>query len=611
MMQSLDTQTSTLINKLAELRADIQVVAQKILLEYAHTSSDLELNSSAHNLAHYLALRRHDLRSLQEDLAEVGVSSLGRCESHVMATLDQVISILQNGHLESQARTDSRRAYPSYKEGKSLLELNTVRLFGPKASNRNTRIMVTLPTEAAFDSLLVHDLIAKGMNCARINCAHDDQTVWRAMIDKIIAARQSTGKDCTILMDLAGQKIRTKMTTNAADSIKLKATHDGNTGEPALLMFIPSDAKAPEESRSWVSVPSSIHSQFGRGDRLVFRDVRGKQRQIDIVSKMQDNNWIGSCSQNSIIDRETVFEVQRRDERAQFSKVSEFSIDRFPAQSEERRLFRDDRLLLCLDACPADIAASDGLLHVACTHPTVLGLLRPGNAVWFDDGKIGTLVEKIDERGAQLRVVHARPSGVKLRDDKGINLPDTYLDLPCLTDKDLDDLDFVCKYADMVGFSFVQSGCDMKALMKALAERDAKHLSIIAKIETKVAVKNLPEIILTTLQHHRLGVMIARGDLAVELGGERMAEIQEELLWLCEAAHVPVIWATQVLESLTKKGVSTRPELTDAAMSGRAECVMLNKGPYLLQALTTLDSILTRMQDHQYKKVSRMRALHW
>jgi pyruvate kinase len=90
-----------------------------------------------------------------------------------------------------------------------------------------------------------------------------------------------------------------------------------------------------------------------------------------------------------------------------------------------------------------------------------------------------------------------------------------------------------------------------------------------------------------------------------------MAEIQEELLWLCEAAHVPVIWATQVLENLTKKGMSTRPELTDAAMSGRSECVMLNKGPYVLQAVATLDSILIRMQDHQYKKVSRLRALHW
>ena len=74
-------------------------------------------------------------------------------------------------------------------------------------------------------------------------------------------------------------------------------------------------------------------------------------------------------------------------------------------------------------------------------------------------------------------------------------------------------------------------------------------------------------------------IMIARGDLAVEVGYKRMAEIQEELLWLCEAAHVPVIWATQVLDNFVKKGVQHRAEMTDAAMAERAECVMLNKGP--------------------------------
>lgn len=604
--QSLDVQATTLLTRLAALRGEIQGEAQQILSEYMPGCSELVNNRSAMNLAHYLALRRRDLRALQEDLAETGVSSLGRCEAHVMATLDQVISILQHGY--RLLPSGGAEGYPSYKEGRSLIEFNATRLFGPKESNRNTRIMVTLPTEAAFDSRLIHDLVAKGMNCARINCAHDDPAVWRAMIDNIILARQSTGKDCTILMDLAGQKIRTKMDAAAGDSIKLKAQHDGSTVEPALVAFISDEATTPSYARSWAAVPAAVHKQLEIGDRLFFTDARGKQRHIDVVSRGEVGSWIGFCEQNSVITAETRLSLQRRDQWAQFFSLCEFTVTRFSAQSERRRLFVGDRLLLCRDTGGG---ADDGLLRVGCTHPVVLEQLRPGHAVWFDDGKIGTQVEQLDGQCAVLRVVHARPAGVKLRDDKGINFPDIHLDLPCLTDKDLADLDFVCKYADMVGFSFVQSGRDMEVLMKALAERDAKHLSIIAKIETKVAVKNLPEIILTTLPYHRLGVMIARGDLAVELGGERMAEIQEELLWLCEAAHVPVIWATQVLESLTKKGVSTRPELTDAAMSGRAECVMLNKGPYLSQALNTLNSILTRMQDHQYKKVSRMRALHW
>jgi pyruvate kinase len=105
------------------------------------------------------------------------------------------------------------------------------------------------------------------------------------------------------------------------------------------------------------------------------------------------------------------------------------------------------------------------------------------------------------------------------------------------------------------------------------------------------------------------GVMIARGDLAIECGYERMAEVQEEMLWIAEAAHMPVIWATQVLENLAKMGQPSRAEITDAAMSERAECVMLNKGPYIIAAVRVLDNILRRMQAHQSKKASRLRPL--
>ena len=108
---------------------------------------------------------------------------------------------------------------------------------------------------------------------------------------------------------------------------------------------------------------------------------------------------------------------------------------------------------------------------------------------------------------------------------------------------------------------------------------------------------------------HSVGVMIARGDLAVECGYERLAEAQEEILWISEAAHVPVVWATQVLETLTKTGRPTRAEITDAAMGERAECVMLNKGPYVVEAVRTLDDILRRMEAHQDKKRSMLRKL--
>jgi pyruvate kinase len=115
--------------------------------------------------------------------------------------------------------------------------------------------------------------------------------------------------------------------------------------------------------------------------------------------------------------------------------------------------------------------------------------------------------------------------------------------------------------------------------------------------------------LLEAMKSPRCAVMIARGDLAVECGFERLAEAQEEILWLCEAAHVPVIWATQVLETLAKEGMPSRAEVTDAAMAHRAECVMLNKGPYIVEALRVLDDILRRMHGHQAKKRSMLPEL--
>jgi pyruvate kinase len=196
-----------------------------------------------------------------------------------------------------------------------------------------------------------------------------------------------------------------------------------------------------------------------------------------------------------------------------------------------------------------------------------------------------------------------------------LNFPGTDLHIPSLTEKDLTDLDFIVCHADLVGYSFVQRPEDVSVLLGELDARRARFdrktkLGIVAKIETASAVRSLPEIIVRAAGRGPFGVMIARGDLAVEVGYLRVAELQEEILWLCEAAHIPVIWATQVLETLAKKGVPTRAEITDAAMAEGAECVMLNKGPFILEAVRVLDSVLKRMAGHHRKKTATLRALH-
>lgn len=142
---------------------------------------------------------------------------------------------------------------------------------------------------------------------------------------------------------------------------------------------------------------------------------------------------------------------------------------------------------------------------------------------------------------------------------------------------------------------------DVQELLHEL-DKNGTHLGIILKIETQKGFGNLPLILLSAMQSYPVGVMIARGDLAIETGWKNFASIQEEILRICEAAHVPDIWATQVLETLARSGVPTRSEITDAALAQRAECVMLNKGMYINETVKMLDKILKRMQYFQKKK---------
>jgi pyruvate kinase len=171
-------------------------------------------------------------------------------------------------------------------------------------------------------------------------------------------------------------------------------------------------------------------------------------------------------------------------------------------------------------------------------------------------------------------------------------------------------MEFAARRADMLSVSFLRREDDVDAIRAALARMGAPDLAIVLKIETQAAFINLPTILLHAMRSPRVGVMIARGDLAVEMGYARLAEVQEEILWLAESAHLPVIWATEVLDRLATTGRPSRAEVTDAAMAQRAECVMLNKGPYIALAIAELDDILRRMARHQRKTMPLLRPLN-
>ncbi|MFO0775862.1 MAG: pyruvate kinase [Nitrospiraceae bacterium] len=189
-----------------------------------------------------------------------------------------------------------------------------------------------------------------------------------------------------------------------------------------------------------------------------------------------------------------------------------------------------------------------------------------------------------------------------MRAEKGLSFPDSPTQLPALTDKDRTDLVFVAAHATAVGLSFVHREEDVADLREALTTLGRPDLGIVLKIETREAIHRLARLMLAGLDWPGFGIMIARGDLAVEVGFEHLALVQEDILCMCEAAHVPVIWATQVLEGLMKRGLPARAEITDAAMGQRAECVMLNKGPHVLAAIHTLSELLGSRERQRVKK---------
>ncbi len=619
-MEQLDNTSplQALLNELLSLRWQLVMRAGNRLEHYPAAAG--QHSASACNLAHYLALREEDRRDLQRELASLGLSSLGRCEPHVMANIDAVIRMLMLATGESMKMTMANACpIPDFAEGSHILKANTRALFGPASRERETRIMVTLPAEAAYDETVIPALLERGTDCVRINCAHDNATVWTALVNRVRQASHDAKRPCRILMDLAGHKVRTGEVASRPAVLHLKVSRNayGQVQSPARLQLIPQSSPFvfPEQAGvKRLELPEHWFKELRQWDSLSFTDTRDKPRHIELIGKDAYGGWEGICSQAAWLGAECI--ITRHRIGTEPLVLGALGRESLPFQPQDIRVAKGDPLLLGSGDEPGREAryGEDGELleaaRIGCTMAPILAHAQPGDAVWIDDGKIGCVVERNAVDGLWLRVTHAPPHGAKIKADKGINFPDTSLGLPPLSDKDMMDLDFVCLHADMVGFSFVESDQDMQALAAELVRRGAAELPIIAKIETPRAVRKLPEILLGSISQRRLGIMIARGDLAVELGSVRMAEIQEEILWLCEAAHVPVIWATQVLESIAKKGVRSRPEFTDAAMGVRAECVMLNKGPYVLDAVEALDKVLAKMQDHQRKKVSRMRALH-
>lgn len=468
---------------LEKLEADMHLAYRK----YKDNTAQLHAGQSrsAMNLIHYLSLRNKDIRELQDLLHIYGLSSLASSEGHILRQVQSILERLGKVYKPGQiSKCD-------YNFGKKILHRRSQLLFGDKGQSLIPHIMVTFDASFADNYGLIKTLLQNGMNVARINCAHDDETVWSRMLYQIRKASRKTGLECKIYMDLAGPKIRAKLTHRGKDEGKVKVK-EGD------LIWLAEDA-----------------SDFGKKDIVI--------------------------------------------------------------------------------------------------HPNETGIvecLKKGNRVLIDDGVIKAEVINVEDGKAKLRIVRISSLKSQIKSGKGINFPDSLLHIPSLTEFDMQCLPFICEHADIVGYSFVRYPSDLEILQKSLKRITDTPPHIIIKIETPEAVQHLPALLFQGMHEEVFGVMIARGDLAVEIGFERMGEIQEEILWICEAAHVPVIWATQVLETLNKSGMATRSEITDAAHAAMAECIMINKGDYTIEVIETLRDILSRIGGHHIKKRFTFRPLN-
>jgi pyruvate kinase len=590
---------------------DIEILRTHLLQARKEIAAAHPRTRSLLNLKQYLILRKNDRTELQEKLFMLSLSSLGRSFAHVAASIDTLHDQLSSslGYKEISEELMAEFHHLPIHDAIAIASQNSKLLFGGKTSSKlskqSTAVMVTLPSDAVQnDGILIRQLAETGINVFRINTAHDDAATWKAMADIIVAINEQRDSADTIkiFVDLAGPKIRTgkirKVDYPIAIGSKKQEKEVVITIRDGMTKGEEVDSVTLEKNPAQITVEKKFFKNFTKNRAIKIVDANGKKASIKIY-ELADTYAKGVINKKIFVNKKTKLFCNRH-------KGSILNID---TQIEAIRLFVDDLLIIT----ETEVLGRAALLNmeqkviepalISCSLHNMLSHIQAGEKVFIDDGKIGLEVIKKNVDSITCRVTHSKSNGTFIKEEKGINFPDTYIRTKALTETDRVNLLSVLDFADHLSLSFCQSAEDVHDLQKILSELGRSDIGIIAKIETKQGVINMPIILEQLLASEKSGVMIARGDLAIEVGFENMPHIQEAILDICDAAHLPVIWATQVLESMMKNNLPSRAEVTDAAMAGRAECVMLNKGAFAIDTIDTLTRILDDM--HSISKKNR------
>jgi len=520
-----------LAKKIDAICADARLLETELADELARVHP--RLADSAANLIHYVALRRLDIRELQEQLTLLGLSSLSTSEQHVMPSLQAVRYALLSmiGHDVVPEHPDREFMQQSGRQ----LETHSDDLFGANPDGLDVEIMVTLPQETADNCKLLQDLVKNGMDIARINCAHDTEADWLKMIANVKQVCGESDRTCKIIMDLAGPKVRTGALRPGPGVLRIRPRRDelGRVAAPRRLRLVAEDSPRRSKKQTDIPVPAALIGYAKPGDTLQFRDTRGRHRQLKITGK-DKKGLLVEAHKRAYLATGTKLRLLRTDS----GEKLKFRIGRLPPIELAIVVVVGDILLLDGKSLPGEPAQVDedgttvSPAHISCMPPEIVDRVPLGAAVLLNDGKIGGIVEDISDDGLVVRITHAKSTGSRLRSNRSINFPGTDLMLRGLTDTDKHNLVFIAEHADMVNLSFVRSPADVVALEKELEKYETRRPGIVLKIETEEAFNKLPRILLAAMRSYPVGIMIARGDLAVECGWERLAEIQEEVLWM-------------------------------------------------------------------------------
>jgi pyruvate kinase len=381
------------------------------------------------------------------------------------------ISVPRRGALAGEdAPWDIEAINAAIDQGDEVLDFNVLQTLGPLREGGTTRIMVTLPSEAAHDQELVAAAVAAGMDIARINCAHDDPEAWAAMAAHVRVAAAAAGRPVLVSMDVPGPKLRTGPIADGPPVGRSRVTRNDIGGVIAPARIWLTDAGAPTEppaapppaKRPTLAVPVDRGwlAQRSVGDEVALIDARGRKRRFTVMAVAAEG-ILAEGERNAFIADGT--EV--------WSGEYTTAVSGMPPVRQRLSLHPGDSLVLTTDLTPVDPPTTGEVAYIGCTLPEAITAMRVGDTVLIDDGAILAQVSSVATDQVTLTVEHTKPGGQRLGAEKGINLPDTDLPLPALTEEDEDLLPFIAQHADLVAVSFIRHADDVAHVLAARGGR--------------------------------------------------------------------------------------------------------------------------------------------